>query len=69
MIKFYNIGIVSTYEIQEVIEAESLKQALEFAETQYYQGCYMPDDEDAFYHAPRFYNRNLTNDDFEKEEK
>jgi hypothetical protein len=59
MTKFYNIGIVATYEIQEIIEAESLKQALEFAEMQYYQGCYMPDDEDAFYHAPKFYKRDL----------
>lgn len=64
MTKFYNIGIVSTYEIQEIIQAESLKQALEFAETQYYQGCYMPDDKNAFYYAPKFYNRNL-----KKEEK
>jgi hypothetical protein len=69
MLKFYNIGIVSTYEIQEVIEAKSLKQALALAEERYYQGYYMSDDDEAFYHAPKFYDRYLDADNLTKEEK
>jgi hypothetical protein len=69
MLKLYNIGIVSTYEIQEVIEAKSLKEALALAEERYYAGCYMSDDDEAFYHAPKFYDRYLDAENLTKEEK
>jgi hypothetical protein len=69
MLKYYKIGIVSSYEIQEIIEAESLKKAIEIAELRYYAGCYIEQDDETIYLKPKFYERNLTNDDFEKEEK
>jgi hypothetical protein len=69
MLRYYKIGIVSTYEIQEVIEAKSLKKAIEIAKERYYKGCYIEQDDETMYRAPRFYERYLTSDDFEKEEK
>jgi hypothetical protein len=69
MLKFYKIGIVTTYEIKEIIEANSLKQALKIAEERYYAGYYMADDDEVEYRAPKFYERYIDENDFEKEEK
>jgi hypothetical protein len=69
MLRFYKIGIVSTYEIQEVIEAKSLKKAIEIAEERYDQGCYMPDDDEVIYRAPKFYDRYLDLNELFEEEK
>jgi hypothetical protein len=69
MLRFYKIGIVSTYEIQDVIEAKSLKKAIEIAKERYDEGCYMPDDDEVTYYAPKFYERYIDTNDFEKEEK
>ena len=69
MLKYYKIGIVSSYEIQEIFEAESLKKAIEIAEERYYAGCYLEQDDETIYLKPKFYERDLTNDDFEEEKK
>jgi hypothetical protein len=69
MLRFYKIGIVSTYEIQEVIEAKSLKKALEIAEERYYAGCYMADDDEVEYRAPKFYDRYLDLEELYEEKK
>jgi E3 ubiquitin-protein ligase DOA10 len=69
MLRFYKIGIVSTYEIQDVIEAKSLKKALEIAEERYDQGFYMADDDEVKYHPPKFYERYLDFNELFEEEK
>lgn len=69
MLKYYQIGIVSTYEIVELIQAKSLKKAMEIAKERYYEGCYMADDEEAVYRSPKFYDRYFINKEFKKENK
>jgi len=69
MLRFYKIGIVTTYEIQEVIEAKSLKKAFEIAEEQYYAGCYWEDDDEVKFHSPKFYDRYLDLEELYEEKK
>ena len=69
MMKFYKIGIVTTYEIQDIIQANSLKKAIEIANKNYDDGCYMEDCDGVVWKLPKFYERYIDENDFEKEEK
>jgi len=69
MLRFYKIGIVTTYEIQDIIQANSLKKAIEIASKNYDDGCYMEDCDGVVWKSPKFYDRYIDENDFEKEEK
>jgi hypothetical protein len=69
MLKLYKIGIVCKYEINDVIEANSLKQAIQVAKKCYEDGCYMAEDNVVNYLAPKFYEKHLDISEIEKEKK
>jgi hypothetical protein len=66
--RLYKVGVVVTYEVQDIIEATSLKEAIKIAKKNYKDGFYEICFGKAVFREPKFYERYLKHEDIFKKE-